>query len=121
MDLFESKWIGALGIVALLGLGCGRDANAPEGAGGGGGSGGSGGGFNNQAACEEFINTYNGLSCVNGAASLDAQQVCASYTDNTIDCSNIFNCWTDNLECVDYGGGVESPSNYTSGCPTVCG
>jgi hypothetical protein len=78
------------------------------------------GGFDNQAACESFFTMYNNLDCVEDASRIDPVQTCSGYSDSTIDCSNIFNCWSDNLECVDYGGGVFAPNNYTEGCPQEC-
>jgi hypothetical protein len=80
----------------------------------------SGGSFNNQMACEDFIGAYNALDCVESASELDAMQVCSGYTDTTVSCANIFDCWTDNMACEDQGG-VSVPANYTEGCPTQCG
>jgi len=77
-------------------------------------------GFDNQAACESFFTSYNNLDCVDPASRIDPVQFCSGYTDSTVNCSNIFNCWTNNLECVDYGGGVFAPSNYSEGCPQEC-
>jgi hypothetical protein len=86
----------------------------------GGDDGGDGDVFDNQAACEDFIAAYNSLDCVMDAAMVDPEQACSGYTDTTVDCANIFNCWTDNMACEDVGG-VMVPANYAEGCPTTCG
>lgn len=85
-----------------------------------GGEGEAGGdSFDNQAACEAFVDAYNDLECVDSTVSVDPDQACVGYTDTTVDCSNIFACWTDNMVCEDLGG-VSVPANYVDGCPTVC-
>lgn len=74
--------------------------------------------FDNKGACENFIESYNALDCT-ADVQIDPSTVCGGYTDTTVNCSAIFNCWADNLECQDLGG-IEVPNNYTEGCPTSC-
>jgi hypothetical protein len=74
--------------------------------------------FDNQAACENWVSTYNELECTSGA-QLDPATACGGYTDTTVDCSAIFNCWADNMMCEDLGG-VMVINNYLEGCPTSC-
>jgi len=74
--------------------------------------------FDNQAACENWVETYNALDCTAGAQA-DPATICGGYTDTTVDCSAIFNCWADNMACEDVGG-VQVINNYIEGCPTSC-
>jgi len=76
--------------------------------------------FNNRESCEDFINAYNALECVEGAVVLDAEQTCSGYNDSTVDCSRIFDCWVSNMMCEDLGGGIMTVNNYTMDCPTTC-
>jgi hypothetical protein len=74
--------------------------------------------FDNQAACEAWVGAYNQLECTSGA-QLDPATTCSGYTDTTVDCSVVFDCWTDNMMCEDLGG-VMVINNYPEGCPTSC-
>lgn len=74
--------------------------------------------FSNRAACEDFVTSYNALSCT--TTTIDAGTTCGAYEDGaTIDCSNILNCWADSLECVDMAG-IEIPTYDLTNCPTEC-
>ncbi len=75
--------------------------------------------FDNRGACEDFIHGYNELDCIAGDVELDADQICGGYNETSADCRPIFDCWTENMACMDVGG-TEVPTNYTEGCPTAC-
>jgi len=91
-----------LALPLLLNASCGEDSPA----------------FDNKAACENFINAFNDLECTAGA-NLDAAQFCSAYDDSSVDCSEIFDCYTANMECTDVAG-TKIINNYTEGCPTSC-
>jgi len=97
-----------LALVFSLGLAVGCDEDDPS--------------FSNRESCENWLNTYNELSCVaDNGIEIDAESTCGAYEDGaSVDCSAIFDCWAANMECEDLGNGVETVNNYTEGCPTSC-
>jgi hypothetical protein len=78
--------------------------------------------FDNQAACENFVNSYNSLSCVDDVIQFDAATYCDAYAQQTtVDCSAIFNCYAENMACEEVPGtGIETINNFSEGCPTEC-
>ncbi len=73
----------------------------------------------NVEACEGFVDTFNALPCVEAETMLEAADFCRLYESRTsVDCTNIFDCYADNLVCQSVG--EPGPNDYSFGCPTAC-
>ena len=65
-----------------------------------GGGGSVGGGSGNAAACKNYIEAYNAMSCIPGATKLDAATICPDNLDmSPIDMSEYYNCMAAASKC----------------------
>jgi hypothetical protein len=73
---------GCAAITLALGLACG-----------------GGGGYDNLAACERYVDAYNGLTCMS-AVKLEKSTMCPSNLDLTpTDMASYYDCLAENSKC----------------------